>query len=619
MLAEPILPCVDDKQSQLAQLASMIDEAAQHSSALRAIGVLRGRNPVRDEAGLIDEQDFRAISRTAVEWAFGYHVNVLQVDGKWRVRIDPFFEGSNGASSPPRVQDVPDSIVQVWSDLTVLVRSPLGLSRLFHLLFERRIGNVRQNAISAAKNYVAASRCYASGLDKERFLNPALRVARAVGAGDVAAEALQEIVGCIRDVVSGDDSALGIALRLLGPMVDDRDNSQDVDGLIESAINGNPEPFIQDELIALKIRRCSSVDERVTLEGRRVGIWIDAANSASGLVKSAHLKTALQRAQSTGQKSLIERAAAALQKMSEEDLGLVSFASSAQMDREKLEGILSPMVKAPSWREALTLFVCLYGPAVGSVERNRDNAEEFARNSVFLGMVNTELLGPDGLPRFSAQNERDKAEMRLAQQENLTLQTSAPLLAMALSKVAEAHGIPSEKDLVEFFSQSALTDDGLAGSIARCFIRYWTRDYEGATFTIAPKIETLLRNLVLNLDAGVYRLQRQEKPGQFPGMGALLGVLKDRGLDESWYRNILTICANPAGGPNLRNELAHGFVHAASAPAAAVLIQCVLYLSFLRVNEPVQPVGQSDRADGMPPVGDEGKETQGLVDEPDRS
>ncbi|MBV7694739.1 hypothetical protein [Streptomyces sp. TRM70350] len=93
---------MDDKQSQLAQLASMIDEAAQEPSALNAIGALRGRTPVGDGAGL-DETDFPALSQKAVEWAFGYHVNVLQIDGKWRVRVDPFFEGSDGISSPPRV------------------------------------------------------------------------------------------------------------------------------------------------------------------------------------------------------------------------------------------------------------------------------------------------------------------------------------------------------------------------------------------------------------------------------------------------------------------------------------------------------------------------------------
>ncbi|WP_371627855.1 DUF4209 domain-containing protein [Streptomyces sp. NBC_01116] len=92
------------------------------------------------------------------------------------------------------------------------------------------------------------------------------------------------------------------------------------------------------------------------------------------------------------------------------------------------------------------------------------------------------------------------------------------------------------------------------------------------------KIETLARNLVLALDAGVYTLQRDEKPGQYPGLGYLLGVLRKKDMHESWYRSILTICGNPAGGWNLRNEIAHGFILAAGSPAAALLFQCVIYL-----------------------------------------
>ncbi|MFC8380241.1 DUF4209 domain-containing protein [Streptomyces albidoflavus] len=41
---------------------------------------------------------------------------------------------------------------------------------------------------------------------------------------------------------------------------------------------------------------------------------------------------------------------------------------------------------------------------------------------------------------------------------------------------------------------------------------------------------------------------------------------------------MLTICGNPAGGWNLRNELAHGFVPIAGSPGAAILFQCVMYL-----------------------------------------
>ncbi|WP_238194171.1 hypothetical protein, partial [Methylobacterium frigidaeris] len=73
------------------------------------------------------------------------------------------------------------------------------------------------NAISAAKHYIAASHGYSSGLDKEQFLNPALRVARAVGAEDVASAAVQEIGAGIKDAISGQDPAPGVALSLLAP------------------------------------------------------------------------------------------------------------------------------------------------------------------------------------------------------------------------------------------------------------------------------------------------------------------------------------------------------------------------------------------------------------------
>jgi hypothetical protein len=64
-----------------------------------------------------------------------------------------------------------------------------------------------------------------------------------------------------------------------------------------------------------------------------------------------------------------------------------------------------------------------------------------------------------------------------------------------------------------------------------------------------------------------------------------MATLKDRGLDESWYRMIYTTCCNPAGGWNVRNEILHGFVDEIYAPVAAVLIQALLYLASLTPRE----------------------------------
>ncbi|WP_351232114.1 DUF4209 domain-containing protein [Streptomyces sp. NPDC002133] len=41
---------------------------------------------------------------------------------------------------------------------------------------------------------------------------------------------------------------------------------------------------------------------------------------------------------------------------------------------------------------------------------------------------------------------------------------------------------------------------------------------------------------------------------------------------------VLTVCANPAGGWNLRNKAAHGFIDEVSVPAAAAVLQVALYM-----------------------------------------
>jgi hypothetical protein len=395
--------------------------------------------------------------------------------------------------------------------------------------------------------------------------------------------------------LSSEKRVPGVTLRLLRPLSDESSSPQALTAAIDAAIQTYDSPFIRDELVSLKLRRASAPEERDALHAQRVQIWLDAAAGETGLRKAGHLKTALQRAQGTGQSSLIERSAAALQKIREEDLGLVSFTASGAISREQSQQMMAPVVNAADWREALMRFAFAYGPAVGTIERTKKAVEEYAKISIMENIATVEIFGSDGLPRFSPQTDAEKDAMRLARQESFALQSTAPLLAHLLHKVAEAHGVPSEADLTDFFAQGPLTSHELASSISRCFIRFWTGDPEGATFTIAPKIETLARNLVLSLDAGVYRLQRQEKPGQYPGLASLLSALRERGLDESWYRNILTICGNPAGGWNLRNELAHGFVENSGSPGAAILFQCVMYLWALGPKQ-----GQGDTASKVP-------------------
>ncbi|MFI9730075.1 DUF4209 domain-containing protein [Streptomyces sp. NPDC052092] len=569
---------MDSMDAQLTLMATWIDEAAQALSSHAAQRSLDTRIPISEHAGAFSTEDSSAALRKATGWAFSYQVQVTDKEGKWRAEIKPYFEGPDGSARPPYADKAPEECAEIWSSLTEIVVSSYGKARLHHLLFERRFGNARNHAIQAAHAYLQLSREWSEWFDKEESLNLSLRLARAVGETALADQVMGEMIDLINAVISGESDAPGVALRLIRPLVSERSAPDGLSAALDAAMQAYDSPFIRDEILTLKLARAAKSEDRDILHEQRVQIWLDAADQVTGLAKSGHLKTALRRAENSDKPALIDRAASALQKIREEDLGLASFRTSGAISREAFQQFMDPVTSVPGWREALMQFAHAYGPAVGTIENTTRAADEFAKNSIVMELVTTELLGADGLPRFSPQNDREKREMQLARQESFVLQTTAPLLAHALHKIAEVHGIPSEEDLTEYFSQGPLSTPDLAASIARCFIRYWTGDPEGATFSAAPKIECLARNLVIELDAGVYRLQRNEKPGQYPGLGVLLNVLREKGLNESWYRNILTICGNPAGGWNLRNDLAHGFIDHAGSPAAALLLQCVVYL-----------------------------------------
>ncbi|MGW0564149.1 DUF4209 domain-containing protein [Streptomyces sp. NPDC003016] len=564
--------------AQLSTIADWIDSAALAETSLQAHREFNEKIPISEHEGPVESIVDSSATRRAAAWAFAYHVQVVENDGKWRVQIVPYFQGPDSHSIPPQVSDVSDFGVEIWTALSVKTGSHFGKARLHHLLFDRKVGQVRDHAILAAQSYLKLAGTWEKELDKGECLNIALRLARAVGKHDLADNVVSEMLTLATNVIAGDANKPGAATQILGPLISERVPPKALQGLLDAAIDRYDSPFIKAQFFSLKLRLHKGDAARSAIYSDLVQMWLDAAATATGLVRAGHLKTALQHAQASAVPHLIDRAASSLQALRNEDLGLTSFSASSAVSREEFESYLKPVIDCTDWQQALLHFAFTYGPATGSVENTRRNAAEYAKHSVIADLATMELIGSDGLPRFSPQSDAEIEEVRLTRQESFTLQHMAPLLAIALHRIAETHGVPTEEDLASFFAQGELTDPELASSIARCFIRYWSGDPEGATFTIAPKVETLARNLVLALDAGVYKLQRNEKPGQYPGLGYLLGVLRKKDMDESWYRSILTICGNPAGGWNLRNEIAHGFIPAAGSPAAALLFQCVIYL-----------------------------------------
>lgn len=567
----------------LRSLAAVVDEASVAESSYEAARNIHAQIPILEDLPSAAPLDLEGALRQAVSWAFGYRIKVAHLDQKWRVLVEPYFKGASGETIPPGLDVISSDVVKIWDELAGEVTSPFAVARLRHLLFEKNFGNAREHAIASASAYMERAATWPLGLNRAKYLSIALRLARAVGDRGLVNATTNAMLDDILSITSSEVGMPGVVLDMLRPLVDEKPRPDRLAEVMAATRDCYSDPFILDEVLALQIKHATGAD-RESLERERVKIWHDAAERAQGIIRAGHLKRAMEVAQASSQPHLAERAAAALQKIRDEDLGLATFSASRQIDEKQIEEILSPITRSSSWREGLLALVSAFGPATGPVERNREQADRFAREFVFSSLFSRELLGGDGLPRFTPSNDSDLTEMRLIEQEVHALQVMAPIVSMALSKVVEVHGIPSEGELTEFFKGGPLTDGELAASISRAITRFWSGDPEGAAFTIAPKIERLARELVLSVDAGVYRIQRGDKPGQYPGLGYLLGVLRDHNLDESWYRNILTVCGNPAGGWNLRNEMAHGFIDGINYVGAAVLIQSVLYLWLLGPN-----------------------------------
>jgi hypothetical protein len=398
---------MDIADAQLALLAGWIDDAAQAQTGHTAQRHLDSLIPISEHAGAFTTKDPEAASRKATGWAFSYHMEVAPKDGRWRATIMPYFEGPDGSARPPHVSDIPHARTEIWQALAEKVTSSYGKSRLHHLLFERRHGNAREHAINSAESYLDLARTWKDPLDKEEALNLSLRLARAVGESALAEMAMSEMIHLINAVISGDEDLPGIALRLVHPLASERAAPEELDETLDAVMAAYNSPFIQDELIALKISRAKTPEDRGSLEKQRVQIWLDAAKTTTGLARSGHLKTALRTAEKIGNAALIGTAASALQRIRSEDLGLASFKASGAISHEAFQQFMTPVTSAPDWRDALIQFVSAYGPAIGKIEKNTEATEEFAKTSLVEQLATTELLGPTACLAFPRRTTRN--------------------------------------------------------------------------------------------------------------------------------------------------------------------------------------------------------------------
>jgi hypothetical protein len=329
-------------------------------------------------------------------------------------------------------------------------------------------------------------------------------------------------------------------------------------------------------------RRCVDEACRRALWNRRVEAYVELSSSAESVIlRIVYLHDALKLADQSNDSELREYAASALQTVRNQDLGLIRFEASSVHYEQEFEIVRDSFISESDWKEALVRFANA-GPLSGDFDQNR--ALVAARNDAApLGfLMPATLLGPDGLPLLSAVSPEEKLAYGLVRQETYRIQSFVRPLISALHTIVVRFGLPSTRELAEFLGGwPGMTAQALA-AIVQSLQRFWGGDSEGATYILTPRIEALVRDLILTTNHGMFKLQNSHKPGQYPGLGAMLEILAEQfDISESWLRFLKVTLIEPAGF-NLRNTLAHGVVDHVDPGAAAMAIQTALFLTTLR-------------------------------------
>jgi hypothetical protein len=542
---------------------------------------------------LADEERGRG-APAFVRAAFDYHESLSQASGFFV----PMMEG-DGFSYPPRLDTITSDDCAVWGAVADAVRSPVARARLNDLCFERRCGDPGARGRAAIDAYLEMAAIDPYSLDENRrlfvslgrvdWLGRAATHASRMRDGERIERAVAAIVSAATESLEREEQEPGVALGLIAALVDaDR---AEADELLERArAKYAGDQWNLDQTLVLQLRRLKGEDERrETLQRDRVVGLMEHAEKCEPLVRMSFLQDAIKLARDYGSTDLVEECTRRLQSIGEDDLGLQEVRVELPLPPGTIEAGVKEILDLESWQDALRQLCS--NPPSGDTETNRASVEEDMRAHPLRSLFPEEILGGDGLPRMRVVTDEEKRNKRLIERETLSTRLHALVLHDALKGVWDKWDPIPLDDLAAFLGAQDHVTPELAGALARSFHRFWNGDAEGAVFTAVPRLEALVRALVLAGGLPAYRTQRASTPGQYPGLGALLGMLFAAGFDERWVRYLGTLLSDPLG-ENTRNELLHGFVDDPAEATATLVFVGILFLTLrVKVTPPRDPGG----------------------------
>lgn len=541
----------DDRIAELAALADNAASAHEYDHQV-AIGLLKLDDRSDDLVRLAD--------------ALGGDVPEGAADWKLLVRGTAPTE----RASLVQLDELPAATFEVWTAAARAAESPRVRARLHDLLFSGGRGDRGTHARNAIDAYVE--------LAEDELFNPlwstkalcrAMRLARMIR-DDAREHIVGETLLSRAALALEDPSKPGVFFRLLEPVAE-LDNST-IDDMLERARSVYPGVDHVRHTISIQRTRTGDESRRRELDRELIQALLDEADRSDALVAIVHRTKAVEIARDRGQVDLAHEATIAMQSAEPPKLERIEIELPQDIDEtaEKVaEGLLGV-----SWWETVRN-VLAQGPPSGTFAHNEALAREVMSATPLRYLFPNVRLGGDGLPRYTPETEGDRLDDEIVQCELLHMRLAGGIMSEALLRAGKLHR-PTADEIAACFDGGST-----AHALGRAVVRFNEGDPEAAAFTALPLVERTLRDLLLSLDEAVYRLQRQRTPGQYAGLGALLTLLADRELDESWHRFLRSFLCAP-NGLNFRNEVLHGFVDGVPPSYAGLVLIAEMYLLMIK-------------------------------------
>lgn len=529
-----------------------------------------------------DDPADRSVVWRALEFAFGYFLDFPEVEGRTRVALVARHDFGD-ETWPPPLEEVEPEVREVWAELAGLVQEPLPRARLNHLEWEARSPVAHVRARQASDAYL---QCAQAGINSDRvqFLSAAMRLAKAVSDTDRVKAACDSVVHFANEALSTEASGWAI-VRALDLLAQDEEHRELVGNLAGRAASQASTLRTADRAFALA-RTC-------TPEGEHPALWeaqvqrhlLEADASGVPILAAHHLHEALRIAEQSGLRHLRDRVSALLQEASRQDLGMIRFQATSHVFNELTEQIVDDQIQADNWGAALARWA-QHGPHTGTVEWHEAQVHAQNQSSPIRALFPTTLLGADHLPLYKPTTEADRSLVDVIRAQSTSLVNFMPLLVRALLEIPERHGSPGIEEIYGYLLTWPCLDDPTASTAALALSRLWSGDSDGAAYTALPHIEGQARRMVLDANAGIYRTQRDKRPGQYVGLDSLIAMLgTTHGMSADWQRYYEVALTHPAG-LRLRHDAMHGFLGIQSAQPAALVLHLLLHLGTLDRAQP---------------------------------